>query len=387
MEHFCILFASWNRPPRLRLGATLALILASYVSACTSAKFYGNREKKSAPSGDTGGTATQGDGGTATGGTATSNTGDENNQGGTATAGGTAGNATSNTGDEWQTGYETGGTGGTATGGTATGGTATGGTATGGTATGGTATGGTATTGTGSGTGSGTAGTGSGTGTGGGSGTTGGDTGGKPPPPVFHNCLSSDPNLFPIYVRAYDIGTLQDDAYGDFNRCATKIGDIYELKNCRFLQDNFDSRIKPKGWFTHFCMQNFDVSPRRFEDGFPKNDGSSTLVPRLEWFALEAQAELVVLRAGNYRFRILSDDGAIFFVDNVLRVENDGVHHPQERIGDAYPLETGPHFIRMRYFQGPRYQIALQLYWNRNGGPWQIVPREAFRYIPKIETK
>jgi hypothetical protein len=382
MEHIFALFLPRRVAPFLSLGGALSLILASYLSGCTSAKFYGNREKKSTPQGDTGGTATQGDGGTAT-----SNTGDEANQGGTATAGGTAGNATSgnatsNTGDEWQTGYETGGTGGSATAGTATAGTATGGTATAGTATAGTTT-----TGTGSGTGSGTSGSGSGSGTGGGSGTTGGDTGGKPPPPVFHNCLSSNPNLYPIYVRAYDIGSLQEDAYADFNRCATKVGDIYELKNCRFLQDNFDSRIKPKGWFTHFCMQNFDVSPRRFEDGFPKNDGSSTLVPRLEWFVLEAKAELVVLRAGNYRFRILSDDGSLFFVDNVLRVENDGVHHPQERIGDAYPLEEGPHLIRMHYFQGPRFQIALQLYWNRNGGPWQIVPREAFRYIPNIETK
>jgi hypothetical protein len=62
-----------------------------------------------------------------------------------------------------------------------------------------------------------------------------------------------------------------------------------------------------------------------------------------------------------YKFRLLSDDGSKLYIDSILIIDNDGTHAPKSITGEIY-LSPGTYPIRVDYFQGPKMQIALQLF-------------------------
>ncbi len=115
--------------------------------------------------------------------------------------------------------------------------------------------------------------------------------------------------------------------------------------------------------------RRIDIPARSFEEGFP---GVSE---RFEWFAIRYTGTVTFPTAGNYAFRILSDDGARLYIDGQLVVDNDGQHAPAERRGTIH-LTPGNHEIVLEYFQGPRYQIALQLFMTPPGGQETIFSLE-----------
>lgn len=118
------------------------------------------------------------------------------------------------------------------------------------------------------------------------------------------------------------------------------------------------TRMQPVG---QVYTRRIDIPQRRFEEGFP---GVSE---RFEWFAIRYTGRVAFATSGTYTFRLKSDDGARLYIDGVLVVDNDGVHALQERTG-TINLSAGPHDVVIEYFQGPRYQIALQLLMTPPGG-------------------
>ena len=76
---------------------------------------------------------------------------------------------------------------------------------------------------------------------------------------------------------------------------------------------------------------------------------------------------------GIYIFELHSDDGSQLYIDDVLVVDNDGVHPTIGRRGRML-LTTGMHPVEIRYFQGPRYAIALQWFYQPPNSQRQIVP-------------
>jgi fibro-slime domain-containing protein len=104
-----------------------------------------------------------------------------------------------------------------------------------------------------------------------------------------------------------------------------------------------------------FFADELNVESRRFEQGFP---GVSA---RNEWFSIRYTGSFRIERGGEYRFRLKSDDGSQLFIDDELVIDLDGVHDAVSKRG-AIELERGLHTIAVRYFQGPRYTIALQLF-------------------------
>ncbi len=98
-----------------------------------------------------------------------------------------------------------------------------------------------------------------------------------------------------------------------------------------------------------------NVSPRQFDQGFPG------VTNRYEYFAIKYTGTFTVRVPGNYRFRVRADDGAILTIDGQRTVDNDGVHEPISRSGQV-SLAAGDHTFRLTYFQGPRYDIALQVW-------------------------
>jgi len=130
-------------------------------------------------------------------------------------------------------------------------------------------------------------------------------------------------------------------------------GEVYALPEGTQHLPDFD-QLMPLGTL---YAQRIDIAPRSFSTGFPG-------VPdRVEWFGLRYTGDFVVETEGTYGFRLVADDGARLRIDGQLVIDNDGVHPPRAVTG-AHTLSPGRHHLVLEYFQGPRFEIALQLFWT-----------------------
>jgi hypothetical protein len=120
--------------------------------------------------------------------------------------------------------------------------------------------------------------------------------------------------------------------------------------------------LKP---FGVLYTRQLNIAPRRFDQGFPGIDN------RFEWFGIRYDGHFTVAKDGDYQWHVVSDDGSIITVDGNVVINNDGVHPPTSKTATA-TLKAGTHTIRVDYFQGPRYDIALQLWVTPPGGKEQL---------------
>ncbi len=127
-------------------------------------------------------------------------------------------------------------------------------------------------------------------------------------------------------------------------------GVIYYIKPGSTRLPDFRA-LKPVGTIYTAAL---DVPRQSFTRGFP---GVTT---RFEWFAIDYTGRFWIEKAGNYRFALTSDDGARLWIDDALVIDNDGAHPPREIAGDV-ELAHGIHRIRVAYFQGRRFEVALVL--------------------------
>jgi hypothetical protein len=107
--------------------------------------------------------------------------------------------------------------------------------------------------------------------------------------------------------------------------------------------------------------KQLNIAPRSFEAGFPGVD------KRFEWFAVRYTGNFTVATAGAFKFHVLSDDGCLIYVDGAKVLDNDGVHPPQNHV-ETVQLTAGQHTIQVDYFQGPKFDIALQFWVTPPGG-------------------
>lgn len=108
------------------------------------------------------------------------------------------------------------------------------------------------------------------------------------------------------------------------------------------------------------CLKQLDITDRDFKEGFPGVDGL------IEWFALNIRFKLNVPVTGDYEFALNSDDGSRLFIDGHEVIDNDGQHGEIQKSA-VVALTAGMHEVRLPYFQGPRYRIALELKWKGPG--------------------
>jgi hypothetical protein len=120
------------------------------------------------------------------------------------------------------------------------------------------------------------------------------------------------------------------------------------------------------------CLDKYDIPLQSWEVGFP---GVPTLQ---EWFGLHSKAKIAVDQDGVYEFRVYSDDGAKVYIDGAILLDNDGIH-AATAVEGSLSLTKGKHDIVLDYYQGPRTQVALQLYWKTpKAKEFLIVPASAF---------
>jgi hypothetical protein len=127
-------------------------------------------------------------------------------------------------------------------------------------------------------------------------------------------------------------------------------GDIYLLDASETSLPNF-KKLKSIGSIYTPVLK---LPTRNFQEGFPG------VTNRFEWFAIDYNGRFWISKPGNYRFVLESDDGSKLYIDSKTIIDNDGIHSPSQKMG-AVQLAEGVHTIRISYFQGPRYQIALSL--------------------------
>ena len=144
-------------------------------------------------------------------------------------------------------------------------------------------------------------------------------------------------------------------------------GDIYHLHHWIKRLPDF-TKMKPVGSiYTH----TLNVPPQHFDKGFPG------VTDRKEWFAIQYEARFWVQTAGTYRFRLVADDGADLYIDDRLVIDNDGQHTPKAK-EEATELSAGMHRIRVPYYQGPKWEVALVLQVARPGQGFAIFNTEEF---------
>jgi PA14 domain len=109
----------------------------------------------------------------------------------------------------------------------------------------------------------------------------------------------------------------------------------------------------------------WDIAPRAWDQGFPG------IADRFEWFAIRYAGAFKVSAAGEYTFRVSSDDGSKVTIDGKAVVDNDNQHPPKEARGKVQ-LSAGDHAMVLEYFQGPRFQINLQVWVTPPGKPEEL---------------
>lgn len=149
-------------------------------------------------------------------------------------------------------------------------------------------------------------------------------------------------------------------------------GRIYNIKRDSKKLPNLKRR-KPVGTV---YTTSLNIPVQDFRVGF------SGVTNRVEWFAIDYNGRFWAEKPGFYDFSLMADDGANLYIDGELIIDNDGVHAPRERKASA-KLTHGVHSIRVAYFQGPRYQVALVLKVALPGGPLRIFSTDELKPPPE----
>jgi len=127
-------------------------------------------------------------------------------------------------------------------------------------------------------------------------------------------------------------------------------GSVYHIRhNSKHLPDF--AKMKPLGTI---YTTSLNVPERSFSAGFPG------ITDRFEWFAIDYKGRFWIENPGEYYFELTSDDGSKLYIDDRLVIDNDGQHPPVTKDATV-DLSGGIHRIRLSYFQGPRYLVALVL--------------------------
>jgi hypothetical protein len=129
-------------------------------------------------------------------------------------------------------------------------------------------------------------------------------------------------------------------------------GDVYELPEASDKLPDF-GELDPIG---SIYTSNLAVPNQVFSN----TTGIPGVTPRTNLFGIDYHASFWVRTAGEYRFRLASDDGALLQIDDRQIVNLDGLHQVNESSARVY-LTQGLHIIHVPYYQGAPVSVALEL--------------------------
>lgn len=174
--------------------------------------------------------------------------------------------------------------------------------------------------------------------------------------------------LIPVAALFTLSGSAQEYTFGTTAVSTSALqGKVYLIDSKTEQLPRFE-RMKPVG---SVYANSLNIWPQRFDEGFPG------VTERVEWFGIDYSGKVWIEDAGTYRFSLLADDGARLWIDGKLVVDLDGTHGAIGASGSAH-LSRGVHRIRVAYYQGPAYAVALVLAIAKPGGPWKIFHTDDF---------
>jgi hypothetical protein len=155
---------------------------------------------------------------------------------------------------------------------------------------------------------------------------------------------------------------------------------LYSLNPDRYLElgTKYDGTL---------FLDSLSAYPQAFNSGFLTSSDGKPLAdtngqPILEWFGMKIEGKLTLRpedEEGFYQFAIIVDDGAIFqdlsepgMDTTIVDTRDGGMLHCSLFSLKMTRDKKLP--IRVKYFQGPRYEVALVLLW-RKVEPGQLVDR------------
>lgn len=130
------------------------------------------------------------------------------------------------------------------------------------------------------------------------------------------------------------------------------VGLIYFLDaNTTKLPTNLDT-MAPRG---AMFVDHLNVAPNTNFAGFPGVEN------RANNFAIRYEAPFPVETEADYELRLVSDDGAKLYIDDMLILDNDGVKSSATEVKGPVHLIKAAHTLRIDYFHttGP---VGLQVY-------------------------
>jgi hypothetical protein len=120
--------------------------------------------------------------------------------------------------------------------------------------------------------------------------------------------------------------------------------------------------------FVTLYTDRFNIQSQEFAGGFPGG------LAQEEWFAIQYQGSFELPTDANWTFKLVSDDGAVLYVDGERLIDNNGVHTERSATGQK-SLRAGVHALRLDYFQAQKGKVALQLYTVLNGEERVLIGR------------
>lgn len=148
-------------------------------------------------------------------------------------------------------------------------------------------------------------------------------------------------------------------------------GDVFIIEKTTTVLPKDFSKLPP---ITSIFVNEINVPTRAWNNGFPD-------LPEIyEWFAIEYTTTFRIGEDSNYKFRLVSDDGAKLWVNKKLVVDNDGVHQFLP-VSGSIKLAKGDHSFRLQFFQGPRYEAGIQLFVKKDSSKEVIFPGDEIELI------
>jgi hypothetical protein len=152
-------------------------------------------------------------------------------------------------------------------------------------------------------------------------------------------------------------------------------GQIYYIHRLSKELPNFEKK-KPVGTI---YTTSLNLPTQSFHAGFPG------VTNRTEGFAIDYTGKFWIENPGRYRFILTSDDGSRLYIDDELLINNDGMHPTLTKDGTAL-LAAGIHRIRVSYFQGPGFEIALVLKVQPPDAPARVFSTNDFKPPSTVES-
>ncbi len=200
-------------------------------------------------------------------------------------------------------------------------------------------------------------------------------TSNEPPPSDPAPVTTSQDPLLPPAMDDIVCDPLNTESLGECSGENDRglIGDLYYLSE-GFVKSQSDLSFVRTKTFLDFGVRvpvkvqfnSIDVSPRSWTEGFTTADGrtlKNNEGEKLnEWFSIHLEG-YIALPEGKYQFAILSDDGMTVSLNGEEVLKDDSQHAPRWRCADDLVefAKNEAKAIEVRYWQGPRTQIAMQL--------------------------